>query len=164
MYCVTSSAHKKKTSISTFMKTIMKKFILAAFALMVSVSMFAQQPQRGERREFKPEEMATRQAEYMKKELSLDDKQYKSVHALFLKRNEEMKAQFANRQEGQQVDRETRRAEMIKKQDAMDTELKKILTSEQYAKYKEMQKKEQERRKQGGPRGPHGGPGMSPRQ
>lgn len=147
------------------MKTIMKKFILAAFALMFSVSMFAQQPQRGERREFKPEEMATRQAEHMKKELSLDDKQYKSVHALFLKRNEEMKAQFANRhQEGQQVDRETRRAEMIKKQEAMDAELKKILTSEQYTKYKEMQKKEQERRRQGGPHGPHGGPGMPPRQ
>lgn len=147
------------------MKTIMKKFILAAFALMFSVSMFAQQPQRGERREFKPEEMATRQAEHMKKELSLDDKQYKSVHALFLKRNEEMKAQFANRhQEGQQVDRETRRAEMTKKQEAMDSELKKILTSEQYTKYKEMQKKEQERRRQGGPHGPHGGPGMPPRQ
>lgn len=146
----------------------MKKLIFAAFALIFSVGMFAQQPQRGERREFKPEEMATRQAEHMKAELSLDDEQYKSVYTLFLKRNEEMKKEFANRQEGQQVDREARRAEMIKKQEAMNAELKKILTAEQYTKYQEMQKKEQERRRQGGPqggpRGPQGGPGMPPRQ
>ena len=146
----------------------MKKLIFAAFALIFSVSMFAQQPQRGERREFKPEEMATRQAEHMKQELALDDEQYQSVYALFLKRNEEMKKQFANRQEGQQVDREARRAEMIKKQEAMNAELKKILTAEQYTKYQEMQKKEQERRRQGGPqggsRGPQGGPGMPPLQ
>ena len=146
----------------------MKKLIFAAFALIFSVGMFAQQPQRGERREFKPEEMATRQAEHMKTELSLDDEQYKSVYTLFLKRNEEMKKEFANRQEGQQVDREARRAEMIKKQEAMNAELKKILTAEQYTKYQEMQKKEQERRRQGGPqggpRGPQGVPGMPPRQ
>ena len=142
--------------------------ILAAFALVLSVSIFAQQPQRGERREFKPEDIATMQADRMKKDLNLDDKQYKSVYNLFLKRGEEMKAQFARPQEGQQVDREARRAEMQKQQEAMQAELKKILTPEQYAKYEEMQKKEAERRKQGGPqggpRGPQGGPGMPPRQ
>ena len=146
----------------------MKRMILAAFALVLSVSIFAQQPQRGERREFKPEDMATMQADRMKKDLNLDDKQYKSVYNLFLKRGEEMKAQFARPQEGQQVDREARRAEMQKQQEAMQAELKKILTPEQYAKYEEMQKKEAERRRQGGPqggpRGPQGGPGMPPRQ
>lgn len=146
----------------------MKRMILAAFALVLSVSIFAQQPQRGERREFKPEDIATMQADRMKKDLNLDDKQYKSVYNLFLKRGEEMKAQFARPQEGQQVDREARRAEMQKQQEAMQAELKKILTPEQYAKYEEMQKKEAERRKQGGPqggpRGPQGGPGMPPRQ
>ena len=146
----------------------MKRMILAAFALVLSVSIFAQQPQRGERREFKPEEMATMQADRMKKDLNLDDKQYQSVYNLFLKRGEEMKAQFAKPQEGQQIDREARRAEMQKKQEAMQAELKKILTPEQYAKYEEMQKKEAERRRQGGPqggpRGPQGGQGMPPRQ
>ena len=92
----------------------MKRMILAAFALVLSVSIFAQQPQRGERREFKPEDIATMQADRMKKDLNLDDKQYKSVYNLFLKRGEEMKAQFARPQEGQQVDREARRAEMQK--------------------------------------------------
>ena len=41
----------------------MKRMILAAFALVLSVSIFAQQPQRGERREFKPEDIATMQAD-----------------------------------------------------------------------------------------------------
>ena len=100
----------------------------------------------------------------MKKELNLDDKQYQSVYNFFLKRGEEMKAQFARPQQGQQVDREARRAEMQKRHEAMQTELKKILTPEQYAQYEEMQKKEAERRRQGGPRGPQGGPGMPPRQ
>ena len=134
----------------------MKKLILAAFALVFSIGIFAQQPQRGERREFKPEDMAAMQANRMKKELNLDDKQYQSVYNLFLKR--------ARPQQGQQVDREARRAEMQKRHEAMQTELKKILTPEQYAQYEEMQKKEAERRRQGGPRGPQGGPGMPPRQ
>lgn len=142
----------------------MKKILFAAIALIFSVNLFAQAPQRGERREFKPEEMATRMADGMKKELSLNDEQYKSVYNLYLKRGEEMKARRAKEQQGQQVDREARRAEMQKQQAALNAELKKILTAEQYTKYEEMQKKQQQRRGQGGPRGPQGGQGMPPRE
>ncbi|MBQ2969117.1 MAG: DUF4890 domain-containing protein [Bacteroidaceae bacterium] len=143
----------------------MKKFLFAAVALIFSASLFAQAPQRGERREFKPEEMATRQADGMKKELGLNDEQYKSVYDLYLKRGEEMKARRDKAQQGQQVDRETRRAEMQKQQQAMNAELKKVLTPEQYTKYEEMQKKQQQkRREQGGPRGPQGRQGMPPRE
>ena len=145
----------------------MKKFILAAFALVFSMSIFAQQPQRGERREFKPEEMATFQADRMKKELDLNEEQYKALYNFYLKRNEEMKKERAKFQEGQQIDREALRAEMVKRQEAQNAEFKKILTPEQYKKYEEMQKREQERRRQGGPgapRGPQGGQGMPPRQ
>ena len=124
----------------------MKKFVLAALAMVFSVTLFAQAPQRGERREFKPEEMATRMADGMKKELNLNDEQYKSVYNLYLKR-----------------DREARREEMKKQQEAMNAELKKVLTKEQYTKYEEMLKKQQ-RQRQGGPRGPQGGQGMPPRQ
>lgn len=134
----------------------MKKIIFAAVALIFSVSMFAQGPQR---REFKPEDMATRMADGMKKELSLNDKQYKSVYDLYLKRGEEMKARREKGQQGQQVDREARREEMKKSQEAMNAELKKILTAEQYTKYEEMLKKQQQRQRQGGPRGHQGGPG-----
>lgn len=141
----------------------MKKILFAAVALIFSVSMFAQAPQRGERREFKPEEMATRMADGMKKELNLNDEQYKSVYNLYLKRGEEMKARRDKGQQGQQVDREARREEMKKNQEAMNAELKKILTPEQYTKYEEMQKKQQQHRGQGGPRGPQGRQGMPPR-
>lgn len=142
----------------------MKKILFAAVALMFSVTLFAQGPQRGERREFKPEEMATRMADGMKKELSLNDEQYKSVYNLYLKRGEEMKARRDKGQQGQQVDREARREEMKKQQEAMNAELKKILTPEQYTKFEEMQKKQQQQRRgQGGPRGPQGGQGMPPR-
>lgn len=141
----------------------MKKLLLAAVALMFSVSMFAQQPQRGERREFKPEEMATRMADGMKKELNLNDEQYKSVYNLYLKRGEEMKARRDKGQQGQQVSREARREEMKKNQEALNAELKKILTAEQYTKYEEMLKKQQQRQRQGGPRGGQGGAGRPPR-
>lgn len=141
----------------------MKKLLLAAVALMFSVSMFAQQPQRGERREFKPEEMATRMADGMKKELNLNNEQYKSVYNLYLKRGEEMKARRDKGQQGQQVSREARREEMKKNQEAMNAELKKILTAEQYTKYEEMLKKQQQRQRQGGPRGGQGGAGRPPR-
>ena len=141
----------------------MKKLLLAAVALMFSVSMFAQQPQRGERREFKPEEMATRMADGMKKELNLNDEQYKSVYNLYLKRGEEMKARRDKGQQGQQVSREARREEMKKNQETMNAELKKILTAEQYTKYEEMLKKQQQRQRQGGPRGGQGGAGRPPR-
>jgi len=141
----------------------MKKLLLAAVALMFSVSMFAQQPQRGERREFKPEEMATRMADGMKKELNLNDEQYKSVYNLYLKRGEEMKARRDKGQQGQQVSREARREEMKKNQEAMNAELKRILTAEQYTKYEEMLKKQQQRQRQGGPRGGQGGAGRPPR-
>lgn len=142
----------------------MKKFIFAAFALIFSMSIFAQQPQRGERREFKPEEAATFQADRMKKELALNEEQYKALYNFYLKRNEEMKKERAKFQEGQQIDREALRAEMVKRQEAQNAEFKKILTPEQYKKYEEMQKREQERRRQGGHGAPRGPQGMPPRQ
>lgn len=145
----------------------MKKLCLAAIAVAFSVCTFAQAPKHGERREFKPEEMATRMADGMKKELGLNDEQYKSVYDLYLKRGEEMKARRDKDQPGQQADREARRAEMQKQQEATNAELKKILTPEQYTKYEELQQQkkqdQQKRHKQGGPRGPHGGQGMPPR-
>lgn len=130
----------------------MKKFLFTIVALLLSASTFSQQPQR---REFKPEEMATRMADGMKKELNLNDEQYKSVYNLYLKRGEEMKARREKGQQSQQVDREARREEMKKSQEALNAELQRILTSEQYSQYEEMLKKQQQQRRgQGNPRGP----------
>ena len=130
----------------------MKKFLFTIVALLLSASTFSQQPQR---REFKPEEMATRMADGMKKELNLNDEQYKSVYNLYLKRGEEMKARREKGQQSQQVDREARREEMKKSQEVLNAELQKILTTEQYSQYEEMLKKQQQQRRgQGNPRGP----------
>ena len=130
----------------------MKKFLFTIVALLLSASTFSQQPQR---REFKPEEMATRMADGMKKELNLNDEQYKSVYNLYLKRGEERNARREKGQQSQQVDREARREEMKKSQEALNAELQRILTSEQYSQYEEMLKKQQQQRRgQGNPRGP----------
>ena len=130
----------------------MKKFLFTIVALLLSASTFSQQPQR---REFKPEEMATRMADGMKKELNLNDEQYKSVYNLYLKRGEEMKARREKGQQSQQVNREARREEMKKSQEVLNAELQKILTTEQYSQYEEMLKKQQQQRRgQGNPRGP----------
>lgn len=144
----------------------MKKLLLAVTALILSVNLSAQGPQRNSHREFDPEQMAVRVANEMKEELNLKDKQYREVYELYLKRGKEMKAEFAkfqggrrNPQEGQQINREARREEMQKRQEAMNAELKKILTKKQYKKYEEMQKKQQQRRPQDPPQGrPQGMP------
>ena len=130
----------------------MKKFLFTIVALLLSASTFSQQPQR---REFKPEEMATRMADGMKKELNLNDEQYKSIYNLYLKRGEEMKARREKGEQNQQVNREARREEMKKSQEALNAELQRILTTEQYSQYEEMLKKQQQQRRgQGNPRGP----------
>ena len=130
----------------------MKKFLFTIVALLLSASTFSQQPQR---REFKPEEMATRMADGMKKELNLNDEQYKSVYNLYLKRGEEMKARREKGEQNQQVNREARREEMKKSQEVLNAELQRILTTEQYSQYEEMLKKQQQQRRgQGNPRGP----------
>ena len=130
----------------------MKKFLFTIVALLLSASTFSQQHQR---REFKPEEMATRMADGMKKELNLNDEQYKSIYNLYLKRGEEMKARREKGEQNQQVNREARREEMKKSQEALNAELQKILTTEQYSQYEEMLKKQQQQRRgQGNPRGP----------
>ena len=99
--------------------------------------------------------MATRMADGMKKELNLNDEQYKSVYNLYLKRGEEMKARREKGEQNQQVNREARREEMKKSQEVLNAELQRILTTEQYSQYEEMLKKQQQQRRgQGNPRGP----------
>lgn len=131
----------------------MKRTLLTIMVMIFAVSLFAQATQRGGHREFRPEEMAARQADNLKKELALTDPQYKTIYDLYLKRGEEMKARREKKDAGQQMSREARQEEMKKSQEAMDAELKKVLTPDQYAKYTKWQKVQQERRRQGGTRG-----------
>jgi hypothetical protein len=59
------------------------------------------------------------------------------------------------RPQGQRPQRQGDFEEMRKQMEAYDAELKSIMTEEQYQAYKAEQEK---RMRQGGPRGPHGGP------
>ena len=63
----------------------MKKVLFAIMALAISTCAFAQQPQRGERREFKPEDMAQRQTERIKKACDTNEKQDKALYGYFLR-------------------------------------------------------------------------------
>ena len=171
-----------RNSINLLIEKKMKKILFAAIALMFSVSLFAQAPQqrggeRGPRPEFKPEEIATRLANEVKKDVNLTDTQYKAVYNIYLTRTKAMKAEQEKRkQEGQEAkpsgdpkkDREARFAEMKKQQEEMNNQLKQILTEKQYQKYEEAQKKKMEQRRQGPPpggfRGPQQGAPAMPRQ
>ncbi len=138
----------------------MKKIILSLIVAMISITSFAQQP-GGQRREFKPEEMAKRRADNVKESAKINDEQYKKVYDLFLK---QAKDQQAKMKEGQQGNNRQRfnREEMQKQQDATNKELKAILTPEQYKAYDKAQKERRQRfgqRGRGGDRGGFGGPG-----
>ncbi len=123
----------------------MKKVLLAIVAVMMTASVSAQ------RREFKPEEMATRQATQIKETCSTSDEQYNALYKLFLDNANKMKAQrdsisAAGGDLRQGFDRETWR----KRQEEQNAAIKAILTEEQFAAY---QKANEERRQRMGQRG-----------
>ena len=121
--------------------------------MMVTLSAFAQGPQRGERREFKPEEMATRQADRIKQACNIDDKQYDKLYNLFLNQSKEMQKQMQAGQ-GQRMSRE----DMQKRFEEREKAIKAILTDEQVKAYDKMQQEQRQRRGNGGQRGGQRGP------
>ncbi len=115
--------------------------MLVLSALLVSSVMFAQQRQRPS-----ADDMAKRQTEQMVSNLSLNDDQKSKVEAINLKYAQQQQAAFQSSND----DRQARMDEMKKMQEAKDTELKGILTSDQYTKY---QQNQQERKAKAGNRG-----------
>jgi len=133
----------------------MKKILFAIMALAISTCAFAQQPQRGQRREFKPEDMAQRQTDRIKEACQTNDKQNKALYNYFLREAKRQQEQWAKMQQGerpqrQEGGREAFRAEMEKRQKAQNDSIKSILTKEQFTKYEKMQ---QEQRNRFGQRG-----------
>lgn len=137
------------------LKTIakMKKILFAIMALAISTCAFAQ----GQRREFKPEDMAKRQADRIKETCKTNEKQDKALYGYFLRQAKRQQEEWAKMQQGErpQGNREDFRAEMEKRQKAQNDTLKTILTKEQFATY---EKSMQEMRNRG-PRGGQGGQG-----
>lgn len=129
----------------------MKKIILAVSIMLATIGAQAQGP----RREFNPEQNATRQADRIKETCKTNDEQYKKLYDLFLAEANRQKAQMdslraAGEQGGMGQRGNFNREAWQKRRDEQNAKIKAILTPEQYAAYEEAQKQMQERRRQGG--------------
>ena len=127
----------------------MKKLILTMMVAMISLTSFAQFGGGGQRREFKPEDQATRRADQIKETAKISDEQYKKVYDLYLKQAQEQQARMKEAQEkGERP--QFNREEMQKQQEATNAALKEILTAEQFAAYEKAQQERRQRMGQGG--------------
>lgn len=110
-----------------------KSIIISAIALLLSAGSFAQNVDKkpAERKAPTIEQMAQHRADYQRKSLELNDAQHKQLYKLYLKQAKQQK---------------TRMEQMKKEHEKMNSQLKKIFTAEQWAKYEKMQKRAKMRR------------------
>ena len=98
--------------------------------------------------EFKPEDMAARQADRIKETCKIDDEQYKKVLDIFLKEAKEQQEMMKKMQAGEQPNFDPESFQ--KRREAQTKALKEILNEEQFAKYEKEQQEMRERMMQGG--------------
>jgi hypothetical protein len=143
----------------------MKKVFIAAVLLSVSTVIFAQNGgERSGRGRFDAAEVAKRQTEWMKKELSLNGKQIKSVDSINVVFAKKQQALFQNRERNEnlsdserQAARENRMKQMQELNARKETALAEVLTAEQLEIYR---KKSGEMFRQNG-RSNHDGSGVA---
>lgn len=125
----------------------MKKIMVAVMALFMSIGASAQFPQ------FKPEDMAKRQADQMKETCKLDTAQYRKVYDYYLGNMKTMMARMDSiRNSGGQM--QFNPGDMQKMQEEQNKALKAILNEEQFKAYEKAQQERMERMRQGGFGGP----------
>ena len=108
----------------------MKKVIgLCLVMVLSSVSVFARDGRRMDKRNDDP----SKRCERMIESLKLDEKQA----AEFCKINQEFATKMKAERESAKVDRDKKRAEMMAMRTERDVQLKKVLTDEQYKLYQE---------------------------
>ena len=156
----------------------MKRCFIIVIAMFISLATFAQQ-RNGERRErqqrdFNPESMAMAQTNALDKAVDLDSIQYQIVYLMnysdAVAMQDSIKARQARREEmrrnGQEMkfqrpteeEMAARRQVIEQRQAIRNAQMKEILKPEQYEKYLQYEKQQQERSKawgrpgQGGPR------------
>ena len=106
----------------------------------------------GQQRNFDPEEMAKRQTAQIKEKCGLDAAQEKKVHELLLTNSKKMQAEREKIMGAGGPPSEDMRAKMQKMRDDQNTEMKKILTAEQYKSYEKYLEERRAQRGGGGPR------------
>lgn len=143
----------------------MKKTFLLVIAMIVAVTAFSQERQRGDRarrHQINPEAMAMAQAKSLQEALQLDSVQFQAVFlmnysdAMAMQDSMKVRRERAERN-GERVkptDEERRaRAEVMKRrQEVRNEQMKQILTEEQYKKYLEYNEKMMRSGRRGGPR------------
>jgi protein CpxP len=131
----------------------MKMWILA-MAMIMSIGANAQD-KKEHRESFKPEQRAELQAKKMTLALDLNEKQQKDVQQLLIEkgkqRTEFRRQHMADRQAGKKLTADERfamKSKMLDDRIAMNREMKKILTQDQFARLEKMKKeRHQELRK-----------------
>ncbi|WP_309613644.1 hypothetical protein [Flavobacterium sp.] len=124
----------------------MKKVIVAAL-LVVGMTTFAQEKEgrKAGSERLTSEQKVDLQVSKITKDLDLNEKQAKEVRALVTKQVAKREAKRAEMQELKTKKREEMKAQREAEQAAVSSEMKKILTPEQYAKWE----KNREERKEG---------------
>lgn len=127
----------------------MKKMFLAAL-LVVGITTFAQE--KKERRfsgdKLTKEQKVDFQVKRMTKDLDLNAEQSKQVQALVAKEVDKREAKKAKMKEEKTLKREEMKAEMEANQAAMSSDMKKILTPEQFSKWEKNRAEKKEKMKE----------------
>lgn len=114
----------------------MKKLIMAV-ALVVGLTTFAQQRdgKRVDREKLTTEQKVEFQVKKMNKDLNLNEKQTEQVKALVTKQVQKRELKKAEMQQVKDKNRAEMKAQMETEQAAVTSEMKKILTPEQFTKW-----------------------------
>ena len=130
----------------------MKKLVVA-FLLIVGITAMAQEkemkrPNGDKFASLTPEQKVEYQVKKMSKDLSLNDKQVKEVKALVTKEVEKRNAIKAEMKALQAKQRIEMKAKIDEDYAAMSNEMRKILTSEQFTKWKKIHEERREKMKE----------------
>ena len=112
------------------------QFLLLGLVLLLATAANAQRPGRTAtegRPQMSAEERAQKMADQQKENLGLSEEQHQKVYAIHLAHAQKHEAKRGERQR----DMEQRRADIEAIEASRDSELRKVLTDEQYAKYQQ---------------------------
>jgi hypothetical protein len=116
-------------------KNLLATLVLLFSVLFISGNIYSQQNKKQNKT---PEEMATKMADKMKKNLSLTDDQYKQVYMLFLNQSQE---RINNKAKYQSMDKASRQQMKKQNKESFKKQLEGILTKEQIQKLQQQKGK-----------------------
>jgi protein CpxP len=127
----------------------MKKLFVAAL-LVVGITAFAQEKEvkRAGKERLTSEQKVDFQLKKMSKDLDLNEKQKEQVKALVSKQVEKREQKRKEMQDAKQKDRAAMKSQMQTEEAAVSSEMKKILTPEQFTKWEKIRDERKEKMKE----------------